>query len=141
MISTSKSILKYIATFVWVLGGIILFLKSYSLLKQALKISSDYFAIIIVLIISFIVGLIKKKYIMSPFCIKNLYRIDGLDKPKIYEFYTLKFLFFLTLMILTGAFLSRISAGNYYALLSVGALDLALSTALLMSSVHFFKRE
>ena len=140
MINTSHNTLKNLAALVWVLGGIVLFSKGYSLLKQANGISENILIIIAVLIVAFIVGLFKNKFIMSKFCKKNLSRIYNLVNPKFHQFFELKFFFFLTLMILTGAFLSRISIGNYFALLAVGAFDLALSTALLTSSVHFFKK-
>jgi len=41
-------------------------------------------------------------------------------------------------MIATGATLSRLAHGNFAALLSVAALDIALATALLSSSVIFW---
>lgn len=141
MINASHKILKNLAALVWILGGMILFINGYSLLKQANNLSENFIVIVAMLILAFVVGMIKNKFIMSKFCIKNLLRIEALDKPKIYQFYELKFFFFLTLMILTGAFLSRIAADNYYGLLGVGALDLALSTALLKSSVLFFKKD
>ena len=140
MINSSHKTLKNLATLVWIIGGIVLFLKGYYLLKQAQSISENIFAIVVILTISFIAGLIKNKFIMSKFCKKNLSRIYNIDKPKIYQFFEFKFFFFLTLMIFTGALLSRIASGNYYGLLAVGGLDLALSTALLTSSVLFFKK-
>lgn len=141
MINTSHNTLKNLAALVWILGGTILFLKGYLMLKLAIGISDNILTIIAILIIALIVGLFKNRFIMSKFCKKNLSRIYNLVNPKFHQFFELKFFIFLTLMIFTGAFLSKIAIENYFALLAVGTLDLALSTALLTSSVHFFKKD
>jgi len=92
-----------------------------------------------VLVVAFIIGQLKSKFIMEKFCKQNLSRIKELHEPKIYQFFELRFFLFLTLMIFSGLFLSNFAAGNYNYLLIVGTLDLTLSTALLKSSTHFFK--
>jgi cation transport ATPase len=141
VINTSNQKLKYIAAAVWIVGGIVLFLKSYSLLLKALEIDMNYTFIVVAIFAAFFFGLVKNKYLMSPFCVKNLKRIESIQKPKLHQFFEAKFSFFLTLMVITGAFLSRVAEGNYSMLLVVGTFDLALSTALLTSSVIFFRKE
>lgn len=94
-----------------------------------------------VLVVAFIIGLIKSKYLMEKFCIKNLRRIADLKEPKIYQFFELRFFLFLALMIFTGQILSNFASGDYNYLLMVGTLDLTLSTALLKSSAVFFKEK
>lgn len=93
------------------------------------------------LVVAFIIGQIKSKFIMERFCRKNLARINELKDPKVYQFFELGFFLFLTLMIFTGMFLSSLAAGDYNYLLMVGTLDLTLSTALLKSSTTFFKKD
>ena len=139
MLLTTQKTLKLLAAIVWILGGAILMLKGYSLLKEANLIYYDMLIISSLLIFAFIVGQIQSKYIMENFCIKNLKRINGILEPKIYHFFEIRFFLFLTLMILTGVVLSMLASGNYLFLLAVGTLDLALSTALLKSSTLFFK--
>ncbi len=140
VINTSKNTLIKLAAFVWIVGGIVLFLKGYSLLKHAFFLSPNIMILIVVLIIAFAVGLINGKYIMSKFCRKNISRIDKIISPKIHQFFELKFFIFLTLMILTGFTLSKLAEGSYLFLLAVGCLDLVLSTALLTSTSVFFKQ-
>jgi hypothetical protein len=123
------------------MGGIVLFIKGYSLLKEANKLTENFAIIIIVLILAFIVGLIKNKYIMSIFCIKNLRRISKINSPKVYQFFSSGFFFALAIMILAGITLSRLASGNYGFMLAVGGLDLALATALITSSAIFFREK
>ena len=136
---TSKITLKIFAAIVWILGGLILFVKGYLLLKEANSISFNMENISMVLVVAFILGQIKSKFIMEKFCKKNLTRIGELREPKIYQFFEFHFFLFLALMISTGLLLSGFAAGNYNYLLMIGALDLTLSTALLKSSTQFFK--
>ena len=123
------------------MGGVILFVKGYSLLKEANKQSENISLIILVLILTLFTGLLKNKYIMSKFCRKNLKRINTLNSPKIYQFFTPGFLFALALMILTGISLSKLALGNYNFMLAIGGLDLSLSVALLSSSIIFIKEK
>ena len=136
---TSKKTLKIFAAIVWILGGLILFVKGYLLLKEANSISFNMENISMVLVVAFILGQIKSKFIMEKFCKKNLTRIGELREPKIYQFFEFHFFLFLALMISTGLLLSGFASGNYNYLLIIGALDLTLSTALLKSSTQFFK--
>ena len=140
MISTTKKTLVILSAVTWILGGIFLFLKGYSLLKEANTINSNMEIISAVMVTAFIVGLIKNRFIFSKFNLKNLNRIDNLEEPKIYQFFETRFFFLLCLMIVLGIILSRMAAGNYIALLAVGTLDLALATALIKSSTLFLKK-
>jgi hypothetical protein len=123
------------------MGGFILFVKGYSLLKEANNLYENIILIILVLILTLFTGLLKNKYIMSKFCRKNLRRITTLESPKIYQFFTPGFLFALFVMILTGLTLSKLAIGNYNFMLAVGGLDLSLSVALLSSSIIFIKEK
>ena len=141
MFKTSQNTLKNILALVWVIGGIILFLKAVSLLSDAHTISQELTVIISVIITAFAAGLLKSRFIMSKFCRKNLARIYKIQNPKIHQFFETKFFFWLILMILTGITLSRYAIGNYNCLLAVGGLDFSLSIALLKSSLLFLKKE
>lgn len=139
MFLTNKKTLKILAALVWLIGGAVLMLKGYSLLKNANLIHFNMENISIVLVISFILGQVKSKYIFEKFCIKNLIRIQQINEPKIYQFFELRFFFLLALMILAGLTLSILAEDNYIFLLSLAGLDIALSTALIKSSLTFFK--
>ena len=139
--NTSKNTLVRLSALVWIIGGVVLFLKGYSLLKETLKLNENIVIMIAVLIIAFIAGVIKNKYLMSKFCKKNINRINDIKSPKIYQFFTPGFFFALAVMILTGITLSRLASGNYSFMLAVGGLDLALATALLFSSTIFFREK
>ncbi len=136
---TSKKTLKLLAAIAWIFGGLVLFFKGYILIKEANSISYNMEMISMVLVVAFIIGQIKSKFIMEKFCKNNLIRIAGLREPKIYQFFELRFFLFLLIMIFTGLFLSSFASGNYNYLLFVGTIDLTLSTALLKSSTRFFK--
>ncbi len=89
--------------------------------------------------IGILVGVIKTRLIFIRSCRKNLTRIDGLQEPKLWQFYRYQFFIALGLMLLLGATLSRVSQGNYTYLVAVAALDISIGTALLLSSWQFWK--
>ena len=129
-----------LAAIAWIFGGLVLFYKGYTLLKEANLISYNMEMISMALVVAFIAGQLKSKFIMEKFCKNNLNRIAALSEPKIYQFFEFRFFLLLALMIFTGLFLSNFASGNYNYLLLVGTIDLTLSTALLKSSTSFFKK-
>ncbi len=139
--NTSKNTLVRLSALVWTIGGAVLFVKGYSLLKEANEVSENIGIIILVLLITLFTGLVKNKYIMAKFCRKNLRRIHEIKSPKIYQFFTPGFFFALTLMILTGITLSKLAIGSYSFMIAIGGLDLSLSVALLSSSIIFIKEK
>ena len=86
-------------------------------------------------------GGLKAKYSFTNSIKKNLIRIDGLSKPKIWQFFSPKFFAALTLMILAGVTLSRMSHDNYPFLIVVAILDLGIAIALLGSSYVFWTQK
>lgn len=86
-----------------------------------------------------VAGAVKAHFLFAGTCRKNLTRIDDLLEPKMWQFFRPRFFIFLAAMITIGAFLSRISHGNYALLLCVAGLDLCIATALLGSSYVFWK--
>ncbi len=85
------------------------------------------------------IGVIKAIYLFNKSCRKNLERIDKLSCPKIWQFFQPRFFLFLTLMVVTGATLSRLAHGNYPWLIGVGIVDLSVGVALLVSSQVFWR--
>lgn len=86
-------------------------------------------------------GSLKAKLLFSKSCRKNLARIAGLNRPKIWQFFKPGFFVALAIMILAGATLSRLAHHNYPFLIGVAILDLSLATALLGSSYIFWKQK
>ena len=93
------------------------------------------------IVIGLLIGGLKAKYLFSKSCNKNLARIDLLDEPKIWQFFSPKFFLSLAIMIMAGATLSRMAHNNYIFLLSVAILDISIATALIGSSYVFWKQK
>lgn len=140
MFVTSKRTLKVVAAFVWIVGGIVLVLKGISLLAEANDLQTGSYWPPLAVAAGLLFGGLKAKYIFNKACRKNLQRIDALDRPGIWEFFRPWFFFFLVLMILTGATLSRMAHGNYPFLIAVAVLDFSIATALLASSRIFWRQ-
>jgi len=134
-----KKTLKTLALLVWYIGFIALSLKSYKLFNEAYTLNHNLTYLITFLILGFLLSLLKTKYIFTHSCQKNLQRIEGLENPKIWQFYRVGFFIFLVGVISLGAFLSRMASGDYYFLLSVGMVDMALALALFFSGFEFFR--
>ena len=134
-----KKTLKTLALLVWYIGFIALSLKSYKLFNEAYSINNNLIYLIIFLFLGFLLSLLKTKYIFTHSCQKNLQRIEKLENPKIWQFYRVGFFIFLVGVISLGAFLSRMASGDYYFLVSVAIVDMALALALFFSGFEFFR--
>lgn len=128
------------AALVWVAGVIVLLLKSSSMIMNAVEIGAPVSLAVTAVIIGLAAGAIKAKYLFVRVCNKNIERICALKSPKIWQFYRIRFFFFLFLMITFGNFAYRVSSGNLYMLLALAALELSISTALFISAKCFRNR-
>jgi len=136
---TSSLTLKILAALLWYTGGVILVSKGSSLLREADMLKPAQTWTWLAIVIGLLLGGLKAKYIFSKSCKKNLARIDLLSEPKLWQFFRPGFFLLLTIMIATGATLSRMAHGNYTFLISVAILDISIATALLGSSYIFWK--
>ena len=134
-----KKTLKTLALLVWYIGFVALSLKSYKLFNEAYTINNNLTYLITFLLLGFLLSLLKTKYIFTHSCQKNLQRIEALKNPKIWQFYRAGFFLFLIGVISLGAFLSRMASGDYYFLVTVGMVDMALALALFFSGFEFFR--
>jgi hypothetical protein len=134
-----KKTLKNLALLVWYIGFIALSLKSYRLFNEAYTINNNLTYLIVFILLGFLLSLLKTKYIFTHSCKKNLQRIEQLEHPKIWQFYRVGFFIFLIGVISLGAFLSHQASGNYYFLVSVAVVDMALALALFFSGFEFFR--
>ena len=122
----------------WISGGLDLLLKGASLLTKASTFEKAIAWPLFALVLGFVFGEIKAKFIFIEYCQKNLKRIEKLDNPKFWQFFRPRFFAFLAAMILTGTMLSRLAMNNYPLLIAVATLDLSIATALLASSRVFW---
>ena len=134
-----KKTLKILAGFVWYTGFLALLIKSLKLFKEAYALNSDIETWVLILLFTLILVGFKTKYIFIQTCQKNLNRIDGLQNPKVWEFYRVRFFIFLITMISLGVYLSSISHGNYWLLIGIGVLDMSVGFSLLLSSFVFWR--
>jgi hypothetical protein len=135
-----KTTLKILAMLVWYIGFIALALKSYALFAEAYTIDNSVDKLVGLLMLGLGLSLIKTRYIFAPACRKNLARIEALTHPRLWQFYRAGFFLFLAGVISLGAWLSRMAAGDYTFLVSVGVVDMALSLALFFSGFVFLRR-
>ena len=136
--TASSTALKSLALLTWITGGVILFLKGYTLFAEAEDLRPGAALNLLPFPIAVIVGGLKARYLFVPNCRKNLARIDALRDPKPWQFFRIGFFFFLLSMIWLGFWLSGQAAGEYGMLLAVSSMDLTLSVALL-GSLYCFK--
>lgn len=132
--------LKRLAALVWYMGPVILFLKAAELANNAQEMEPEGWSRSFCWLAGIIVGIIKTRYIFLRSNRKNLARIDSLVDPKLWEFYRVKFFFFLGLMMLFGRILSTVSLGNQTFMVAVAVLDISIGTALFLSSYEFWKQ-
>ncbi len=140
MLSVSHRTLKILAAILWYIGVYMLLTKGWELAKTAQDLEPAKLGQSISWIAGIIVGIIKTRFIFIRSCKKNMARIDALDSPKLWQFYRYQFFIALVMMILLGSFLSRASQGNYVFLVSVATLDISIGSALLFSSLIFWKQ-
>ncbi len=138
--TVSRRMLNILAAVVWHIGGFVLLIKAGTLLLEADSLRPEQNWQWIFVGIALLLGGLKARYLFSRSCRKNLARIEGLDQPRIWQFFRPQFFLLLMLMILTGATLSRLAEGHYQSLIGVGALDLSLAIALLGSSIVFWQQ-
>ncbi len=139
MLNSSPQILKRLAALVWVIGFVVLFIKSGGLFIEAERTTPGQPLTWIAIVAGMVIGMVKAKYLFSKLCIKNLKRIDGLEQPKIWHFYRARFFIFLGTMISLGAYLSRLAQGDYYILVSLAGVEISVATALLGSCYCFWR--
>ncbi len=130
--------LRWFAFLIWFSGAVILSYKSSQLFSEALMIIPDQVKVWLSVFIGLLIGSLKAKYLFKKVCIKNLNRINSLEKPKVWQSYRTGFYFFLLTMIILGGFISHQAHGHYAALMVVAIIEVSLATALLLSGSCFW---
>ncbi len=136
--NTTSHVLKILAAIVWIVGGAVLIIKGISLLLDANYIHAGQILPWLGLLLGILLGALQARYVFTNICRKNLARIEGLEKPRLWQFFRPGFFLALAFMIAAGAILSRWAAGNFIFLVGVAALDLSIGIALLGSGYVFW---
>lgn len=139
VLAVSKSTLKIVSGLVWFSGAIVLLLKGASLFAEASAIKPGEFWSWLAVAGALLIGGAKAQFLFGGFCRKNLDRIAALSEPKLWQAFRPGFYVFLTTMVLLGAALSRLAAGNYPALMALVILDISVAIALLGSFRVFWQ--
>ena len=140
LVVTNRS-LRYLAALLWYTGSIILLLKGSKLLSEAEVLKPEEGWLWQVAVLGIFLGGLKAKFIFNKSCQKNLDRIASLVKPRMWQFFRIRFFAALTLMILVGVTLSILAHNNYPMLISVALLDISIGIALLGSSYVFWVKK
>ena len=140
VLTVSRRTLKILSAVVWYIGGIMLVRKSIILLFEAQSLRPGSGWIVFAVAVGITVGIVKEMFIFRRSCRRNLARIDALETPRVWLFFRPWFFFFLFLMIATGVTLSKTAHGNFPFLIGVATLDITIGTALLSSSIVFWKQ-
>ncbi|MGI9233745.1 MAG: hypothetical protein ACR2RD_08960 [Woeseiaceae bacterium] len=121
------------SAFVWFSGAIVLLLKGASLFSQAIALKPGEIGSWLAVAVGILIGAAKARYLFGGFCRKNLDRIAALDEPRLWQAFRPGFYVFLATMVVLGATLSKLAAGNYAALMALVILDVSIAIALLGS--------
>jgi len=141
MLVVSTRTLKILAALTWYIGGVILLIKGRSLLLEADALKPEEIWPWLAAGAGLFFGGLKAKFIYTRSCQRNLDRIDALDQPRVWQFFSPRFFVALTVMISVGVALSRMAHNNYPFLIGVAILDISIGAALLGGSYVFWKQK
>ena len=137
LLTATKATLVKLAALVWFSGVVVLLFKSTVMLIEAVKIGAPVSVAVSAVIAGLIIGMIKAKYFFIRICKSNIKRIFALKSPKIWQFYRMRFFFFLFLMITLGNYSYSLFNNSVFLLVALSVLELSISIALLISGKCF----
>jgi hypothetical protein len=140
LLTVSHRTLKILAATIWYTGSLILIIKGGQLLLEAEALIRGLGWPWAAIVFGGVLGGLKAKYIFNRSCRRNLARIASLKKPRLWQFYSPGFFLALAVMITAGIILSRLAHGHYPFLIGVAVLDIAIATALILSSNNYWKQ-
>lgn len=139
MIPATRRLLEILAAITWYVGGVVLALKGGGLLLEARELQPGNLWPITGLSLGLFIGGLKARFIFYRSGRENLERIAALKRPKIWHFFSPRFFLMLGTVIPLGVIMSRFAHGHFPVLIGVGVLDLSIATALLGSSIVFWR--
>lgn len=134
----SHTALKVLAAATWYIGGGVLLYKGSGYLVAAAAGGPAAWPLLAAGA-GVAVGLMRGRTMFLRACRRNLARIDGLDRPRLWQFFRPGFFAALAVMIAGGAALARLAETGYWGMVVVGGLELIIATALLTSSIAFWR--
>lgn len=137
LFSTTKNTLIRLAALVWFTGVLVLLFKSMTILFETVRNGTPALVAVLAMTSGLLIGVIKAKYLFIHFCTQNIKRILALEFPRIWQFYRIRFFFFLFFMILASKYAYSLSNGSAAILVPLSVLELSVSTALLLSGKCF----
>ena len=135
---SSKRTLVILAAVVWYIGGIMLFRSGLELVIQARELKGGTLWPVTFIIPGIVLGIIQAHFIFRHSCRKNIQRINQLEDPRLWQFFRPGFFLALVIMITSGILLDQFAQGHYFFMLTVAAVDFALTISLLGSSYVFW---
>lgn len=135
---TSRTALKVLAAATWYIGSGVLLYKGSGYLLEAAGAGSTVWPAVSGAT-GVLAGLMRGRTMFLKACRRNLARIDALDDPRVWQFFRPGFFAALAVMIAGGAVLAWLAETGYVGAVVVGGLELIIGTALLTSSVAFWR--
>lgn len=134
----SRSTLKVLAAVTWYSGGGVLLYKGAGYLVDAAA-TGALVPPVLAGLAGVTVGLLRGRTMFLHACRRNLRRIERLPDPRVWQFFRPGFFAALALMIAAGAVLAWLAGTGYWGEVVVGGLELVIATALLTSSMAFWR--
>lgn len=134
----SRATLKILAAATWYIGGGVLLYKGAGYLVAASSVG-PVAPPVLAGVAGVAAGLLRGRTMFLQACRRNLQRIAGLDDPRVWQFFRPGFFAALAVMIAAGAVLAWLAGTGYWGQVIVGGLELIIATALLTSSIAFWR--
>ena len=134
----SKKALIILSAVVWYIGGIMLFRSGIELIILSIGMRPGENWPWVFIVPGILLGIFQASMIFNRSCRKNIARISQLEDPRIWQFFRPGFFLALAIMISSGILLDHFSQGRYFFMLTVAAVDFALTISLLGSSYVFW---
>lgn len=136
----ARNVLKALAAITWYVGGGVLLYKGGGYLLRAAA-AGPLLPAALSGLLGATVGVLRGRSMFLRACRRNLVRIAALEEPRIWQFFRPAFFAALALMIAGGVVLAWLAGTGYWGAVVVGGLELVIATALLTSSVAFWRSD
>ena len=133
----SHGVLKTLAAITWYIGGGVLLYRGTGYLAGAFA-TGPALPPVVAGVVGLVVGLVRGRTMFVRACRRNLARIEGLERPRVWQFFRPVFFAARVVMMAAGATLSWLAGLGYWGGVTVGGLELVIGSALLSSSTPFW---
>ena len=133
----SHTALKALAAATWYIGSGVLLYKGTGYLLEA-GTEGALVPPLVAGLLGVATGVARGRTMFLEACRRNLARIDGLARPRVWQFFRAGFFIALAAMIAAGVALAWVAQLGYWGAVVVGGLELVIGSALLTSSTAFW---